>query len=190
MSHTTRATCAFSYRHELPLGKPRMAYKYICKHCGELGIRRPRNKYKNVAEPICPTARKEKGRAQGCSSAAWSDFLKSSSLKGMRFIASTTLHSGIHRITESVFPSSERFLYRKRKCSKGNQRWAFEEDAQKWTLKRKEHPAWGKFRYPKATLLAFKDKGTEQEDENPVDFLRNTYGKCHTDDRQNQKQNG
>ena len=24
---------------------------------------------------------------------------------------------------------------------------------------------------------------------NPVDFLRNTYGKCHTDDRKNQKQN-
>ena len=34
----------------------------------------------------------------------------------------------------------------------------------------------------KATLLARKDKGTEQEDGNPVDFLRNTYGKCHTDD--------
>ena len=26
------------------------------------------------------------------------------------------------------------------------------------------------------------DKGTEQEDGNPVDFLRNTYGKGHTDD--------
>ena len=24
--------------------------------------------------------------------------------------------------------------------------------------------------------------GTEQEDGNPVDFLWNTYGKCHTDD--------
>ena len=28
-----------------------------------------------------------------------------------------------------------------------------------------------------------KDKGTEQEDGNPMDFLWNTYGKCHTDDR-------
>ena len=31
-------------------------------------------------------------------------------------------------------------------------------------------------------LLALKNKGQEQEDGNPVDFLRNTYGKCHTDD--------
>lgn len=34
---------------------------------------------------------------------------------------------------------------------------------------------------PKVTLLAHKDKSTEQEDRNPVDFLRNTYDKCHTD---------
>ena len=35
----------------------------------------------------------------------------------------------------------------------------------------------------KATLLALKDKGQKQEDGNTVDFLWNTYGKCHTDDR-------
>ncbi|SEL40380.1 hypothetical protein SAMN04487923_104049, partial [Phocaeicola vulgatus] len=34
-----------------------------------------------------------------------------------------------------------------------------------------------------------KDKGQKQEDGNTVDFLWNTYGKCHTDDRKNQKQN-
>lgn len=28
----------------------------------------------------------------------------------------------------------------------------------------------------------------EQEDGNPVDLLWNTYGKCRTDDRQNQEQ--
>ncbi|WP_252755795.1 hypothetical protein, partial [Phocaeicola vulgatus] len=39
----------------------------------------------------------------------------------------------------------------------------------------------------KATLLALKDKGQKQEDGNTVDFLWNTYGKCHTDDRKNQK---
>ena len=63
MSHTTRATCAFSYRHELPLGKPRMAYKYICKHCGELGIRRPRNKYKNVSASYLSYCKKRKRKA-------------------------------------------------------------------------------------------------------------------------------
>ena len=40
----------------------------------------------------------------------------------------------------------------------------------------------GSFGTQKATLLARKDKGKEEEDGNPVDFLRNTYGKCHTDD--------
>ena len=35
-----------------------------------------------------------------------------------------------------------------------------------------------------------KNKGAEQEDGNPVDLLRNTYGKCRTDDRQDQKQTG
>ncbi len=42
----------------------------------------------------------------------------------------------------------------------------------------------------KATLLARKNKGKEQEAGNTVDFLWNTYGKCHTDDRQDQEQNG
>ena len=46
-------------------------------------------------------------------------FLKNSSDKGMGSIASTVLYSDIHRITRSVFPSSERSLYRKRKCLKG-----------------------------------------------------------------------
>ncbi len=43
-------------------------------------------------------------------------------------------------------------------------------------------------RHSKATLLALKDKGQKQEDE-ILDFLWNTYGKCHTDDRKIQKQN-
>ena len=47
-----------------------------------------------------------------------------------------------------------------------------------------------KLRHSKVTLLARRDKGKEQKDGNPVDFLRNTYGKCHTDDRQDQEQNG
>ena len=33
--------------------------------------------------------------------------------------------------------------------------------------------------HSKATLLALKDKGQKQEDGNTVDFLWNTYGKCH-----------
>ena len=41
------------------------------------------------------------------------------SAKGTGFIAGRVLHSAIHRITGSGFPSLERFLYRKRKCLKG-----------------------------------------------------------------------
>ena len=40
----------------------------------------------------------------------------------------------------------------------------------------------GQLRHTEAALLALKDKGTEQEDGNPVDLFRNTYGKCRTDD--------
>ena len=35
-------------------------YRYICKHCGELGIRRPRNKYKNVSESYLSYCKKRK----------------------------------------------------------------------------------------------------------------------------------
>ena len=38
-------------------------YRYICRHCGELGIRRPRNKYKNVAESYLSYCKKRKRKA-------------------------------------------------------------------------------------------------------------------------------
>ena len=38
-------------------------YRYICKHCGELGIRRPRNKYKNVSESYLSYCKKRKRKA-------------------------------------------------------------------------------------------------------------------------------
>ena len=38
-------------------------YRYICRHCGELGIRRPRNKYKNVAESCLSYCKKRKRKA-------------------------------------------------------------------------------------------------------------------------------
>ena len=71
--------------------------------------------------PICPTARKERGRLQGrgCLNAVWSGFLKNSLYSGMRSIKSTEPHCGIPGITGSVFPSSGRSLYRKRNCLKG-----------------------------------------------------------------------
>ena len=43
--------------------------------------------------------------------------------------------------------------------------------------------------FPVEAMLALKDKGQKQEDGTTVDFLWNTYGKCHTDNRKNQKQN-
>ena len=47
----------------------------------------------------------------------------------------------------------------------------------------------GSFGTQKQHYSLSKDKGQKQEDGNTVDFLWNTYGKCHTDDRKNQKQN-
>ena len=41
----------------------------------------------------------------------------------------------------------------------------------------------------KSNITRSQDKGQKQEDGNTVDFLWNTYGKCHTDNRKNQKQN-
>ena len=38
-------------------------YRHICKHCKELGIRRPRNKYKNVAEFYLSYCKKRKRKA-------------------------------------------------------------------------------------------------------------------------------
>ena len=38
-------------------------YRYICRHCGELGIRRPRNKYKDVAESYLSYCKKRKRKA-------------------------------------------------------------------------------------------------------------------------------
>lgn len=45
--------------------------------------------------------------------------MKNSSIKGMKFIESTEPHSDIPKIIINIFPSSGRFLYRKRKCLKG-----------------------------------------------------------------------
>ena len=38
-------------------------YRCICRHCGELGIRRPRNKYRNVAESYLSYCKKRKRKA-------------------------------------------------------------------------------------------------------------------------------
>ena len=38
-------------------------YRHICRHCRELGIRRPRNKYRNVAESYRSYCKKRKRRA-------------------------------------------------------------------------------------------------------------------------------
>lgn len=45
-------------------------------------------------------------------------------------------------------------------------------------------------RHSKVTLLAIKDKGTEQEDGNLMDCPWDTYGKCCNDDGQNKEQGG
>ena len=47
----------------------------------------------------------------------------------------------------------------------------------------------GSFGTQKQHYLLSKNKGMELEDRNIVDFLRDTYRKCRTDDRQSRKQN-
>ena len=55
---------AFSYGYETPLGKHRMALQpYMPALQGSLGIRRPRNKYRNVAESYLSYCKKRKRRA-------------------------------------------------------------------------------------------------------------------------------
>ena len=41
----------------------RHIYRHICRHCWELGIRRPRNKYRNVAESYLSYCKKRKRKA-------------------------------------------------------------------------------------------------------------------------------
>lgn len=95
-------------------------YRHICKHCGELGIRRPRNKYDDVAKAYLSYCKKRKRKASRTRmlKRRMIRLLENFSCSGMEFIGSMEPHSGILRITGSGFPSSERFLYRKSKCLK------------------------------------------------------------------------
>ena len=99
-----------------------MPLKHICRHCSDLVIRRPRNKYTDVAASYLSYCKKRKRKASKIrmlKHCVCSSFLKSSSVKRMRSIGSAVLYSDIPRIIISVFPSSERCLYKKRKCLKG-----------------------------------------------------------------------
>ena len=96
-------------------------YRHICWHCCELGIRHPRNKYKNVAESYLFYCKKRKRKASRTRILKRRIIRLLEKLIGQR----DGIHSRygtslcIHRITGSVFPSSERFLYRKRRCLRG-----------------------------------------------------------------------
>ena len=91
-------------------------YRHICLHCRELGIRRPRNKYADVAESYLSYCKKRKRKASR------TRMLKRRMIrlleKRMKSIENMEPRSDIPRITRNVFPSSERFLYRKRICLK------------------------------------------------------------------------
>ena len=88
-------------------------YRHICWHCCELGIRHPRNKYKNVAESYLFYCKKRKRKASRTRILKRRIIRLLEKLIGQR----DGIHSRygtslcIHRITGSVFPSSERFLY-------------------------------------------------------------------------------
>ena len=96
-------------------------YRHICRHCRELGIRRPRNKYRNVAESYLSYCKKRKRRASR------TRMLKRRMIKLLEKLLSQ--RDGIHseygalpdipRIIISVFPSSERCLYKKSEMFEG-----------------------------------------------------------------------
>ena len=93
--------------HEAPLGKPRMPLKHICRHCSDLVIRRPRNKYTDVAASYLSYCKKRKRKASKIrmlKHCVCSSFLKSSSVKRMRSIGSAVLYSDIPRIVRNNFP--------------------------------------------------------------------------------------
>ena len=84
-------------------------------------IKHPRNKYADVPESYlshCKRRRRKALRAR-ILKRHMIDFLKDSSHREMKYIKSTELHSDIPRTTRSVFPSSEKFLNRKRNSLKG-----------------------------------------------------------------------
>ena len=95
-------------------------YRHICRHCRDLGIRRPRNKYADVATSYLSYCKKRKRKASRTRmlKRRMIRLLEKLPCRGMKFIESMEAHSAIPGITGSVFPSSERFLYRKRKCLK------------------------------------------------------------------------
>ena len=58
--HMLWKSYAFSYGHEAPLGKDRMALSAYLQHCRDLGIRRPRNKYTDIAVSYLSYCKKRK----------------------------------------------------------------------------------------------------------------------------------
>ncbi len=78
-------------------------YRHICKHCGEVGIRRPRNKYADVARSYLSYCKKRKASRTRMLKRRMIRLLEKSSLyRGMKFIESTGLHSDIHKITGNL----------------------------------------------------------------------------------------
>ena len=273
-------------------------YRYICKHCGELGIRRPRNKYKNVSESYLSYCKKRKRktsrtrmlkrrmirlleklliqrdeihREYGTSLRYTRDYQKRLSvirkvlvqekelfagrkvsdrivsidrhyirpivrgketqsvefgakvgniqIDGISFIEHISFkafNEGIRlkdcirmqqklmkvRVrcvaADSIYANnanrkfctkygiSTSFVRKGRAAKDETLRKVLRSELSKERATRLE----GSFGTQKQYYSLSKDKGQKQEDGNTVDFLRNTYGKCRTDDRQDQKQNG
>ena len=96
-------------------------HRHICLHCRDMGIRRPRNKYADVAESYLSYCKKRKRKASRTRmlKRRMIRLLEKLLIQRMKSIENMEPHCGIPEITRNVFPSSERFLYRKRKCLKG-----------------------------------------------------------------------
>lgn len=119
----TDTTCYESHMHfstdmKLLWESIEWLHRHICLHCRDLGIRRPHNKYENGAESYLLYCKKRKRKAPR------TRMLKRRMIKLLEklLIQRDGVHKeygppcGISGITRNFFPSSERFLYRKRKC--------------------------------------------------------------------------
>ena len=140
-------------------------YRHICKHCVELGIRRPRNKYADVAGAYLSYSMKRKRKASR------TRMLKHRMIRLLEKLL--IQRDEIHREYGAALGYTRD--YRKRMSV-----------IRKVLIQAKEMFEGRKVSERIVSIdrhyIRPIVRGTEQEDGNPLGLLRNTYGKCRTDD--------
>lgn len=116
MPHAMRATYIYGYETT-----QRKLYRYIYRHCRKHGIRSTRSKYRNEAESYLSYCKKRKRKASRTRTLKH----RITRLPERFFIQRDEIHREYGTLLQytldypNVFPSSKRFLYKKRKCLMG-----------------------------------------------------------------------